>query len=80
MKKHYIGGKGPAATSAPPRPHTALALIPCQACGRRTRIALVPGANDIAAVCECGAVLAAHIHHDGYGNATILSGRIEHYG
>lgn len=75
-----IGGKGKAVTDKPPRqrkPRAAPALIPCDNCGRRNQVMLLPGDNDVTIICDCGADLTISVRHDGFGNAVILSGRIE---
>jgi hypothetical protein len=50
--------------------------VPCE-CGRKAPVTLVPGANDVHLVCECGAVLNIVVNYDGFGLATIQKGTIE---
>ncbi len=59
-----------------PKPAPAQILIPCE-CERKVRSSLVPGHNDVNAVCDCGAVLHYCVNYDGHGMATIISGTIE---
>jgi hypothetical protein len=58
------------------KPKPAPCLVPCE-CGKKTQVTLIPGANDVHLVCECGAVLNIDIVYDGFGVATIQKGTIE---
>jgi hypothetical protein len=60
-----------------PKPKLALISVPCE-CGTRTQSSLIPGGNDVTAICDgCGAVLRYDVDYDGYGMATIKAGTIE---
>ena len=50
----------------------------CCECGHRIPTVLVPGRNELIAICgKCGSFLRVNVDYDGYGSAVIQSGTIE---
>lgn len=78
MRRRYIGGKTPTTKERPPtkeKPSTC--FIKCE-CGTRQITQLVPGLNDITAVCDqCGASIHVKAVYDGRGKVSVFRGTVE---